>query len=252
MPSIVRVVALVASIGLVPLFAGAQQPPAASPAAASSAAPSDGEAAPAVPAKPVFPATGYSYGGSTGASAAAVPAPARVDRAQARLARPSAVPPGTDAVMAGFEMLADGSTRLFVELSKAASYETKVAPSTLTYVLKGTRVDRRNNQNPLVTVHFNTPVTSARLVPHGRDLWFVLDLRASVQPTATMEGAKDGAAALRVDFPKGDYLPTSPQPMPIEPGASQESSASSPSSSGKTAHVASTKLALKPPSRSAN
>jgi hypothetical protein len=109
--------------------------------------------------------------------------------------------------MPGFETLADGSTRLFVELSKPVAYETKAGPKAITYVLKGAHVDRRNNYNPLVTVHFNTPVTSARLEPHGQDLWFVVSLRAKVQPTVTLDPAKDGSSMLRVEFAKGDYLP---------------------------------------------
>jgi len=107
----------------------------------------------------------------------------------------------------GFETMGDGSTRLFVELSRPVAYDTKVSAAAITYVLKGASAGRRNNTNPLVTVHFNTPVTSARLVPHGHDLWFVVQLRAKVQPAVTMDAAKDGSAVMRIDLPKGDYLP---------------------------------------------
>ena len=116
--------------------------------------------------------------------------------------------------MPGFETMPDGSTRLFVELSQPTPFDTKPARGSLTYVLKDAHVDRRNNQNPLVTVHFNTPVTSARLVPHGRDLWFVLELRANVQPAVTMDSTKEGPATLHVAFPKGDYLPPHAQNSP--------------------------------------
>ena len=109
--------------------------------------------------------------------------------------------------MPGFETLADGSSRLIVELTKPVAYETKTAKGTVTYVLKGARVVRRNNTNALVTVHFNTPVTSARLVPHGHDLWFVVELRAHVQPTVSMDAAKDGGAVMHIELPKGEYLP---------------------------------------------
>lgn len=115
-------------------------------------------------------------------------------------------------VVPGFETLADGSTRLFVELSQAVKYEAKSASeaksanAVFTCVLKGAHVDRRNNYNPLVTVDFNTPVTSARLVPHGADLWLVAVLRAKVSPTVTMDATKEGGAMLRVEFPKGDYV----------------------------------------------
>jgi hypothetical protein len=113
-------------------------------------------------------------------------------------------------VVPGFETLADGSTRLFVELSQPVKYEAKPAGTVFTCVLKGAHVDRRNNYNPLVTVHFNTPVTSARLVPHGGDLWLVAALRAKVAPTVTMDPTKEGGAMLRVEFPKGDYVRMAP------------------------------------------
>jgi len=107
----------------------------------------------------------------------------------------------------GFETLADGTSRLFVELTKPVAYETKTGKGTVTYVLKGARVSRRNNTNALVTVHFNTPVTSARLVPHGHDLWFVVELRAPVQPSVSMDAGKDGGAVMHIELPKGQYLP---------------------------------------------
>lgn len=121
-------------------------------------------------------------------------------------------------VVPGFETLADGSTRLFVELSEPIKYEAKPGATVFTCVLKGAHVDRRNNYNPLVTVHFNTPVTTARLVPHGPDLWLVATLRAKVDPAVTMDATKDGGAILRVEFPKGDYV-RNPPPAAAVPGS---------------------------------
>jgi hypothetical protein len=129
----------------------------------------------------------------------------------------------------GFETMGDGSTRLFVELSRPVAYDTKVSAAAITYVLKGASAGRRNNTNPLVTVHFNTPVTSARLVPHGHDLWFVVQLRAKVQPAVTMDAGKDGSAVMRIDMPKGDYLPAqSGDSKAPSPAAASASSAPSP------------------------
>jgi hypothetical protein len=209
------------------MLAAAQPTAPVAPVGSTAAPPVDADVSPdsPAPAKPVVPATGYSYG---------APATQRVERAHVRAGHGS--PAGTDALMAGFETLADGSTRLFVELSKPVAYDTKAGPSTLTYVLKGAHVDRRNNQNPLVTVHFNTPVTSARLAPHGRDLWLVVDLRASVQPTATMDAGKDGSGLLRVEFPKGQYLPAAPEAQSSGPSPSAPSAtAPPPASSAKPA-----------------
>lgn len=114
----------------------------------------------------------------------------------------------------GFETLADGSSRLFIELTKPVTYETKAAKGTVTYVLKGARVSRRNNTNALVTVHFNTPVTRAQLVPHGHDLWFVIELRAPVEPSVSMDAGKEGAAVMHIELPKGQYLPSEASPPP--------------------------------------
>jgi hypothetical protein len=138
-----------------------------------------------------------------------------------------------DVIEPGFETLADGSSRLFVELSKQVPFETKTAAGSITYVLKGAHVDKRNNYNPLVTVHFNTPVSQARLVPHGSDLYFVVELRAAVQPTATMDAGKDGTAILKIEFPGGSWLPA-------QPGASAGPAASSapPAASSGVGHPA--------------
>jgi hypothetical protein len=207
--------ALVAAGLLVPAAAMAQAPAAPSGSQNAPAAPATSAAAPATPpppeasaapAKPVVPATGYGW--SDPKAAPGVRAHA------AHAARPKKRTPG--AIMPGFETLADGSTRLFVERSQPVAYETRKAAGSITYVLKGAHVDRRNNYNPLVTVHFNTPVTSARLVPHGKDLWFVVELRANVVPTVTMDTAKEGTAMLRIEFAKGDFLPHVAASAPAE------------------------------------
>jgi hypothetical protein len=181
------------------------QAPAAIPAAATgSAAPpsADTEPSAAATTEPFAGATGYSYGA---ARAAVAP---RTARPHARTARANAG--DSDAIMPGFETLGDGSTRLFVQLTKPVAYDTKTGRTAITYVLKGARIDRRNNRNPLVTVHFNTPVASARLVPHGHDVWFVVELRANASPTTTMDAKGDGTATLQIAFPKGDFLPKEP------------------------------------------
>jgi len=211
MARLLRALGVAAALALLVRRAPAQAPavPAAAPGPGVLSADTEpaSEASAAASAKPVVPATGYTY----------APAAPRAERSHPRVARPS--PGGIDARMTGFETLADGSTRLFVELSKPAVFEAKPGSrATLTYILKDTRVERRNNENPLVTVHFNTPVTSARLTPHGRDVWLVVDLRARVQPTASIATQKDGAAIVRLDFAKGDYLP-SDGARPTAPGS---------------------------------
>jgi hypothetical protein len=201
----------------------AQPSSAVSTLPAATPPPSSDGAAPAAAAAPVRPATGYGYGDST---------------PRARPARKATRRRATGAVVAtlpGFEMLPDGGSRLFVELTRAAAVEEKTgaAPakrprtkgkgaaataaresassadaSRLTFVIKGAEVHRRNTENALVTVHFNTPVSRARLVPAGRDLHFIVDLRATSTPAWKVTAGKDDQAVLQIDFPKGEFLPS--------------------------------------------
>jgi hypothetical protein len=108
--------------------------------------------------------------------------------------------------MPGFEQQADGGSRLFVQLSQSVPVEERRGQGTITYVLRGASPRVHNNTNELVTVHFNTPVSRARLVPQGQDLLFVVELRAAVSPTFKMEETQDKTATLAIDFPKGDFL----------------------------------------------
>ncbi len=228
------------------LFSGAtavaQNPPAEAPAAAP---PADSSAAPAASAAPVSSAapksnepavTGYAYHEHP-----SPPAPASFSsRHHARLAHHGneALAQGT-----GFEMLADGGSRLFVQLSRqvdvdqakdmataqaprhkhgrAAKQAPGAALTRLTYVLKGTELLRRNDGNPLETIDFNTPIVRARLVPSGRDLHFVILLRADVTPTMKTIPTKDNGAMLQIDFPQGSYVTSGSgsayDPAPNEP-----------------------------------
>jgi hypothetical protein len=225
-----RVALIVALAGLAPAVALAQGAGPQSPTPSTPApAPTDASAAAsgsAAPAKPVVPATGYGW--------RTTPAKPSNGHGRVRAVRVKSEPTGS--VIPGFETLADGSTRLFVQLPKPVTYAPKAAKGSVTYVLKGVRIDRRNNLNALVTVHFNTPVSSARLVPHGNDLWFVVDLRANVQPTVTMDATKDGGAMLRIEFPKGDYLGGTTVAPPADSGAAPASPpASAPTTSAAPA-----------------
>jgi hypothetical protein len=161
-------------------------PPAdASPSTASSSAP----AAPSGGAV----TGGYSFTDGPGAAAS------RAHRARYRQTGPVVQLPG-------FEMTADGASRVFVQLSESVKIEEKRAGRTLTYVLHGASPRVWNNTNPLVTVHFDTPVSQARLVARGNDLQLVIDLRADAAPTWKTVDTKDKGVMLVVEFPKGDFL----------------------------------------------
>jgi hypothetical protein len=220
--------ACLVGVGVLPAAAALAQsaPGGAAPEASASAGGETPGASASSSAAPVYPATGYGW------------SPPHTNGSKTPHAgRPARTAPGeSDSASPGFEVLADGSSRLYVQLSRPVTYSAKPGHGTLTYVLKGAHVNRWNNTNPLVTVHFNTPVTEARLVPHGSDLWFVLELRADVQPAVTMDAAKDGGAILQINFAKGDYLPAdvavdapaaSPSPVETLPAGSASAAPSS-------------------------
>jgi len=130
---------------------------------------------------------------------APAPAPATARPAVRRAGGPQATFPG-------FEQLSDGGSRLFVQLSQTVQVEQRVAPGAVTYVLKGAHLRVHNDTNALVTVHFNTPVLRARLMPSGSDLLFVVELRSAVTPTFKLQDNTDKTSTLTIDFPKGDFL----------------------------------------------
>lgn len=155
--------------------------------------------------KPAREAAGYAYGDK----------PTILSRGQAPRARYRGTGPTVN--LPGFEQTPDGGSRLFVQLSQNVPVEERKTAGSITYVLKGASPRVWNNTNALVTVHFNTPVASAKLVPHGADLHFIVDLRAAATPTWKMSDAQDRTAVLSVDFPKGEWKDA--PPVQAEPPA---------------------------------
>ena len=225
--------------------APAASPPAAPAPAATSADANGNAAAGATSSTPASSGnvTGYAYG-----SKSSVPSAVGPMHHRARL-----VHHANEAVATfdGFEMLADGGSRVFVQLSKQVDVEqgndatapapakgrkgkhVKAAPGakTITYVIKGTEIRRHNEGEALVTVHFNTPVVRSRLLPVGRDLHLVLVLRADVTPSMKIVAAKDNGAILQVDFPSGSYLPAGAAAPPPEAESGDDEASDQPSAS---------------------
>jgi hypothetical protein len=212
----------------------AQTPPASAPApapapaagapAGTAAAPADSAAAPAPTATP-RPATGYA------------PSAHRAERVvkggkgkgtrNASVARKSQT--GGFVIEPGFEATEGGGSRVFVELGQAVPVDERKAKGTLTFVLRGAHNAFRNNFNPLVTEHFNTPVRRAKLAPAGHDLLLVIELRQDVTPTHRFITNADGHAVLQVDFPGGTFIKEParaiPEPTSDESGDQQNAPA---------------------------
>lgn len=138
--------------------------------------------------------------------------PRKTARAKTRV-----VNPGLVATLPGFEMLPDGGSRLFVELTHTANVTERKDARSLTYVIQGAHVVHRNNENALVTVHFNTPVTRARLLPVRGDVVFSVELRADTASTWKLVDGPEGSSVLQIDFPSGAFIPAG-EYTPGDPG----------------------------------
>jgi hypothetical protein len=194
---------LVATVALSRVAPAQDNTPKPNGTTAATTAPTDSTAAPAS-TEPAAPKniTGYGYGNTTTQQQQAP-----VTHSYKPHPKPKVVVPvGPIATLPGFEMQADGSSRFFVQLTATVPVEEKKAAGSITYVLKGAHVNVRNNENALVTVHFNTPVSRARLVPSAQGLSFIIELRAAATPTYKVVAGKDGTSILEVDFPKGSYV----------------------------------------------
>jgi len=168
---------------------------------------------------------------TTPAASPAAPAPPLMVRSGKRSSgkKSSKAAFGLVATLPGFEMLPDGGSRFFVELTHTATVVEKRDARTLTYLIQGAHVVHRNNENILETIHFNTPVTRARLLPARSGLVFSVELRADAAPAWRMVDGEDGGSTLQIDFPKGAFLPAGDtdvadlpnEALPRPPGAAE-------------------------------
>lgn len=200
---------------LFPAISSAQEPARKQPAPAPTER-TDKPETKAAEAKPARAATGYGFGS---------PAPRKPTKAHRRVAHVA----GPSVVFPGFSMLPDGGSRVFIQLSDSVPIEERKSDRQIIYVLKGAHLNLRNNRNALVTVHFNTPVASARLREAGRDLQLAIELRAASSPTFKIEPAKEGkGATLNIDFPKGEFVTDAAPPPEPKSGEEGEGTTDSP------------------------
>jgi hypothetical protein len=102
----------------------------------------------------------------------------------------------------GFRLLPDGSSLIWVVVNQTVPVEERRAKGRVTYILKGAVIRIRNNTNPLVTTHFNTPVSRLRLVRDAAGAQLVIHLREDVSPTHRVVRGPRGLMVLQVRVPR--------------------------------------------------
>jgi hypothetical protein len=94
--------------------------------------------------------------------------------------------PGTgpaEAVFAGYRQEPGGHATVFVELSDSVKVVLEKTKGGMSFVLPGTRVALRNNQNPLLAMDFASNVRSAQLVPEKDAVRLRIEFRTDVTPS---------------------------------------------------------------------
>jgi hypothetical protein len=119
-----------------------------------------------------------------------------------------ATQPGAAALVTwpGFQMLADGSSRVFIQTSVEVKAELKREGNNWAVLLPGVSLPPGNARLPLDTSFFNTPVKSVRAKlnkPAG--VLVQLEMRSQVAPTLHTERAPTGYFFVSLDFPPGSY-----------------------------------------------
>ena len=116
--------------------------------------------------------------------------------------------PGMWVTWPGFLLLDDGTSRLFLQTTGPVKYAIAEKSKQITLKLKNAKVHLRNNRNPLVTVHFNTPLDRAYLKKNRKSLDLVMELRQPATPRISQTVDSDGYHYLFIDFPPGNYPPS--------------------------------------------
>lgn len=162
-----------------------------------------GEGTTKAPAPAPAPATPPAHPTKEAPPAKAPPAPAADKpapkaahaprRAQRARRHRRAIPP--DAAIAtypGFRVLPDGSSHVFVEVSKKIEVVEQKSGARVVYVLKGAVSPSRNNLLPLMTGFFRSPVDRVQLVEQGDDLALVVTLREATPVEHTLRESEGG------------------------------------------------------------
>jgi hypothetical protein len=102
----------------------------------------------------------------------------------------------------GFRMMPDGTSQIWLRISKKVPVTMRQAAGRVSFVLPEVQIGVRNNTNPLVTTHFDTPVSRAGLT-RGKDAAvLVVELREAATLSHRVIDGPRGTMVLVVEAPK--------------------------------------------------
>jgi hypothetical protein len=137
----------------------------------------------------------------------------------------------------GFEMLAQGRSRIFVQLTSRVETEVQSGANQVVMVIKKARIAGRNNRRALETRFFNTPVTRAYLKKRGTDTVLMLELRSNALPVVSTQQASSGYFFVFLDFPAGQYVQPARDTATMPSSASGDNSAARRNQDSASSHL---------------
>jgi hypothetical protein len=100
----------------------------------------------------------------------------------------------------GLRVHEDGSSTVFVDLTRTAKVEATHAGKDVSFLISGAKIRTRNNKNPLIAEYFKTNLLRAKLVDEKGGVRLVVQLREAVKTEHGMDVSGQGAR-LRVNIP---------------------------------------------------
>jgi hypothetical protein len=97
------------------------------------------------------------------------------------------------ATWVGFRQTGPKTALVYVNLTQVVAVSSAKQDKTITFTLRKTRIQVRNNQNPLLATHFDSMVESVRLVPSGKDVNLVIQLKREATMSSKVEQETQGA-----------------------------------------------------------
>lgn len=100
-----------------------------------------------------------------------------------------------------FRMRADGTSEITVFVTRKVNVEVRKVAGRVAFVLDGADVPVSNNTNALVTTHFDTPASRARLLPSKEGTQLIVELREAAEVSHRVADGPRGSITLIVTLP---------------------------------------------------
>jgi hypothetical protein len=149
-------------------------------------------------------------------------------KAQQGKKKKEARPEGPVATLLGFEAIAGGGSRIYVELSESVTVTQHEAQGQVVFVLENVQIKTGNTENALELYYHDTPVLRAKLrrakpdkkdkkaKKGANDAELLLEMKTEARPTHKLVEGRKGTYRLEIDFAAGGNAPGADERPPAK------------------------------------